>query len=84
MATYICDTGFSLVGNSSRTCTGSDNSITGSFDGQTPICEGTCIYIIKAHTQFSMGCQMCQNEKKLPVFIYAIHVSTCVFIIFIY
>ncbi|XP_064399001.1 uncharacterized protein LOC135345497 isoform X2 [Halichondria panicea] len=39
VATYICDTGFSLVGNSSRTCTGSDNSITGSFDGQTPICE---------------------------------------------
>ncbi|XP_064399559.1 uncharacterized protein LOC135346009 isoform X2 [Halichondria panicea] len=43
VATYICDTGFSLVGNSSRTCTGSDNSITGSFDGQTPICEAiTC------------------------------------------
>ena len=43
MATYRCDTGFSLVGNSTRTCTGDGSSTTGEFGGVTPTCEGSCI-----------------------------------------
>ncbi|XP_064395137.1 E-selectin-like [Halichondria panicea] len=43
VATYSCDTGFYLVGNSSRTCTGDGSSTTGAFDGEAPFCEGiTC------------------------------------------
>ncbi len=40
VATYNCDTGFSLVGNNSTSCTGNGSSITGAFDGLVPICEG--------------------------------------------
>ncbi len=40
VATYSCDTGFSLVGNNSRTCAGDGSSITGAFDGEAPICDG--------------------------------------------
>ncbi len=40
VATYNCDTGFSLVDHSLRTCTGDGSSITGAFDGLVPICEG--------------------------------------------
>ena len=43
VATYNCDTGFSLVGNSSRTCTGNDSSIMGFFDWSAPTCEGECM-----------------------------------------
>ncbi len=40
VGTYSCDTGFSLVGNDSRTCSGDGSSVIGAFDGETPICEG--------------------------------------------
>ncbi len=40
MATYSCDNGFSLVGNSNRTCTGDGSSIIGAFDGVDSTCEG--------------------------------------------
>ena len=46
-ATYSCDTGFSLVDNSTRTCTGDGSSTNGSFDGEAPTCEGECIKIAK-------------------------------------
>ncbi len=39
MATYNCDTGFSLVGNNSRTCTGNGSSIIGAFDGSASTCQ---------------------------------------------
>ena len=39
MATYSCDTGFSLVGNNTRTCTGDSSSTTGVFEGEAAICE---------------------------------------------
>ncbi len=45
VATYNCDTGFSLIGNSSRTCTGDGSSIMGAFDGLAPSCEGRHNYI---------------------------------------
>ncbi|XP_064407220.1 P-selectin-like [Halichondria panicea] len=38
-ATYSCDTGFSLVGNHTRTCTGDGNSTTGAFNKLSPTCE---------------------------------------------
>ncbi len=38
-STYSCDTGFFLVGNNKRTCTGDGSSITGAFDGVAPTCE---------------------------------------------
>ena len=51
-ATYSCDTGFSLVDNNTRTCTGDGSSTTGSFNGEAPTCEGelmktlNCIYTL--------------------------------------
>ncbi len=42
-ATYSCDTGFFIVNNNTRTCTGDGSSITGSFDGEAPTCEGECM-----------------------------------------
>ncbi len=43
---YNCDNGFSLVGNSSRTCTGDGSSTTGAFDGAAPTCERKCIIML--------------------------------------
>ncbi len=39
MANHSCDTGFVLVGNNTRTCTGDGSSTTGAFDGEAAICE---------------------------------------------
>ena len=39
VATYSCDTGFHLVGNDSRTCTGDGSSIIGAFDGAASTCQ---------------------------------------------
>lgn len=38
VATYMCNGGFSLVGESSRTCTADDSSNIGAFDGDEPSC----------------------------------------------
>ncbi len=45
-ANHSCESGFDLVGNSSRTCTGDGSSTTGAFDGEAPHCEGECVQII--------------------------------------
>ncbi len=57
VATYSCSTGFALVGNNTRKCTGDGSSITGAFDGAAPTCEGDsshnygrALYIIPSHT----------------------------------
>ena len=42
-ATYSCDTGYSLVGDRTRTCQAS-----GSWSGSAPTCQGT--FIIKTHS----------------------------------
>ncbi len=39
VATYSCDTRFSLVGSGIRTCTGDNSSTTGAFNGSSPTCE---------------------------------------------
>ncbi len=39
MANHSCDTGFVLVGNNTRTCTGNGSNTTGAFDGEAAICE---------------------------------------------
>ena len=39
VASYNCDTGFSLVGDQTRTCTGDGNSTTGAFNRVSPTCE---------------------------------------------
>ncbi len=41
-ATYTCDTGFALVGNNSRTCTGDGMIVNGSFNGTAPTCDREC------------------------------------------
>ena len=41
-ANHSCDTGFTLVGNNTRTCSGDGTSITGAFDGKTSTCEREC------------------------------------------
>ncbi len=43
MATYSCDTGFSLIGNTTRNCFGDGSSIIGDFDGSAPLCEGNLL-----------------------------------------
>ncbi len=39
MANYSCDTGFAVVGNKTRTCTGDGSSTTGVFNGEAAFCE---------------------------------------------
>ncbi len=39
MANHSCNTGFVLVGNNTRTCTGDGSSNTGGFDGEAAFCE---------------------------------------------
>ena len=51
-ATYSCDTGFSLVDNNTRTCTGDGSSTTGSFDGESPTCVGESMKNTKLYTPF--------------------------------
>ena len=46
VSTYNCDSGFSLVGDQTRTCTGDGNSTTGAFDRSSPTCERKCILLI--------------------------------------
>ena len=38
-ANHSCYTGFSLVGDNTRMCTGDGSSINGAFDGVAPTCE---------------------------------------------
>ncbi len=45
-ANHSCESGFSLVGNNSRTCTGDGSSTTGAFYGEAPHCEGEYVQII--------------------------------------
>ena len=40
VANYSCDTGFSLVGSNTRTCTGDGSSTIGAYDGEPPTCVG--------------------------------------------
>ena len=40
VATYQCDTGYALVGDEMRTCTGDGSSTMGAFTGEQPTCEG--------------------------------------------
>ncbi len=49
VATYSCDTGFSLVGNCSRTCTGDGSSISSNFDGSASNCQRELYYAFRFH-----------------------------------
>ncbi len=40
MATYSCNSAFSLVGNKTRNCSGDGSGTSGDFDGLAPTCEG--------------------------------------------
>ncbi len=40
VASYSCDIGFTLVGGTTRTCTGDGSSVIGAFDRLAPTCEG--------------------------------------------
>ncbi len=44
VASYSCFTGFSIVGDNTRICTGDGSSTTGAFDGTVPICEGRYLH----------------------------------------
>ena len=39
VATYICDEGFALVGDETRTCVVVGAGVTGEFSGAAPTCE---------------------------------------------
>ncbi len=40
VASYSCDTGFTVIGGLTRTCTGDGSSVVGVFDDLAPTCEG--------------------------------------------
>ena len=42
-ATYSCDPGYVLVGETIRTCEDANNGTTGSWSGSIPMCEGSSI-----------------------------------------
>ncbi len=42
-ANHSCYTGFSLVGDNTRKCSGDGSSINGAFDGVAPTCERKCL-----------------------------------------
>ncbi len=42
-ANHSCYTGFSLVGDNKRICTGDGSAITGAFNGVAPTCERKCL-----------------------------------------
>ncbi len=46
MATYVCDTGFGLIGEAAQTCDGYDSSPIGVWSGQASICDGQSIMSI--------------------------------------
>ena len=46
VATYQCNTGYALVGDMMRTCTGDGSSTMGAFTGEQPTCEGHKLYRI--------------------------------------
>ncbi len=48
-ATYSCNSGFALVGNKTRDCSGDGNSTTGNFDGMAPTCKGIIILYFRMH-----------------------------------
>ena len=55
-ATYRCNTGYTLVGDSTRTC-----QVTGNWSGSAPTCEGMLlkgdlILFICAYTQYKLCC----------------------------
>ncbi len=54
VARYSCNTGFSLVGNDARTCTGDGNSTTGDFDGVVPTCEGVLLLCLEQVSFFTL------------------------------
>ncbi len=39
-ATYICDTGFGLVGGATRSCSGNSSTVDGTWTGTVPTCQG--------------------------------------------
>ena len=43
VAQYSCDPAHVLVGADNRTCTGDGSSVSGSFDGELPECQGILI-----------------------------------------
>ena len=50
---YNCNIGFSLVGDSNKTCTGNGSSVTGIFNGMAPTCEGTAtVYFCQSLQNF--------------------------------
>ncbi len=55
-ATYSCNSGFALVGNKTRNCSGDGSSTTGYFDGMAPTCKGkynTFVCVWLERIQFS-------------------------------
>ncbi|XP_064407631.1 uncharacterized protein LOC135352375 isoform X3 [Halichondria panicea] len=63
MANHSCDTGFVLVGNSTRTCTGDGSSTTGVFDGEAAICEPITCPPLTAPTNGSVTYSSTSDEN---------------------
>ncbi len=55
MANHSCDTGFVLIGNNTRICTGDGSSTrsTGVFNGESAICERELMQNITVNPCFS-------------------------------
>ena len=50
-ATYSCDEGFFLEGNSTQTCEGDGSRVDGVWSGSAPVCAGTLIARVELPTQ---------------------------------
>ena len=44
-ASYSCNEGFFLVGNTNQTCGGDGSGVNGIWSGSAPVCSGICIPI---------------------------------------
>ncbi|XP_064384999.1 E-selectin-like [Halichondria panicea] len=70
MATYSCDTGFALVGNSSRICTGDGMSVNGGFNGTAPTCDPITCPAVAAPSSGSVdfgGASSDGNSNYMPL-----------------
>ena len=46
VATYVCNTGFGLIGEeATQLCDGDDSSPNGVWSGRSPMCDGQSIYV---------------------------------------
>lgn len=54
-ATYSCNSGFALVGNTVRSCGGNDTVTVGSWSGSDPTCQGKFTMVLLCLTSEALN-----------------------------